>query len=398
MHFMDKYYIVITPFFPEKGSFRGPYILDQVKAILRNSDYKVVVMKPHPFYLKADDYEFDGIKVYRFKDYTIPSNMWPNKFCDWLTSHAMITKLRSIGVDINSVVIAHGHVTKQGAYANYLKLLNPKIKTIVQHHGFDVMSVKDGKLGKKKFHELQCIRHGVEICNSADLNVGVSQLTLEYVLKQSGIKLKNQYILYNGVDTTVFYNKSAENKVFRKDKKHLFTIGCIANFWPLKDQITLIKAIEFLVQQGIRNIRTIFIGTGKTLPGCQSYIKKQGLTDYFVFRKEVMHDQLPDFYHSLDLFVLPSYWEAFGCVYTEAFACGVPFIGVKGQGIEEIIPKEDRNKWLIDKGDALGLAELIRKNMDCCEKKQCLSVPYKIDDLILPFLEYVKKCKDERFV
>ena len=39
-------YLEVTPFFPSPSSWRGAYILDQVKAIQRNSDYEVLVFKP----------------------------------------------------------------------------------------------------------------------------------------------------------------------------------------------------------------------------------------------------------------------------------------------------------------------------------------------------------------
>lgn len=383
-----KYYICITPFFPEIDSFRGPYILDQVRAIERNSDYKVIVMKPCPFWEMKGDYEYEGVKVYRFKDYTLPSNMWPNQLCDWLTARSLLRKLELIGVNINEVAVAHSHVTKQGAYANYLKRENPGILTIVQHHGFDVMSVTDGILGNNNFHKRQCIKHGVEICNSADLNVGVSQLTLDYVLHNPGIHLKNQYVLYNGVDTSLFY------PIPKSEKNERFTIGCIGNFWPLKDQMTLIKAIELLVIDGNKNICCIFVGTGATLEGCKEYVNEQNLNGYFEFRTEVQHSALPDFYHSLDLFVLPSYWEAFGCVYTEAYACGVPFIGVRRQGIAEIIPEEDANKWLIDKGDINQLKKHIeREYKEGITLK--LSCDINIDIMVGQFIDYVNRlvCK-----
>jgi len=335
-----------------------------------------------------DDYVYDDVIVYRFRDYTIPSNMWPNGLCDWLTSRALVAKLKAIGVKIENISVAHAHVTKQGAYANYLKRLNPRMVSVVQHHGFDVMSVTDGRLGKSKIHKLKCIRHGVGICNNADLNIGVSQKTLDYVVNQPGIKLKNKYVLYNGVDTSIF----KPNTLLRQStgKERVFKIGCIGNFWPLKDQITLIKAVEALVKKGVRPVMTFFIGTGATLDKCKNYVETNNLTDYFEFRTEVMHEELPSFYNSLDLFVLPSYWEAFGCVYTEAFACGVPFIGVKEQGIAEIIPDEDVDKWLIDKGDYMKLADLIEQYMSSCNKQMKLSKPWKVDELIQDYLNYLR--------
>ena len=39
-------YLVITPFFPSAQSFRGPYVYDQVKAIMCDGRYRVIVMMP----------------------------------------------------------------------------------------------------------------------------------------------------------------------------------------------------------------------------------------------------------------------------------------------------------------------------------------------------------------
>lgn len=378
-----KYYICITPFFPSARVWQGAYILDQVKAIERVSDYKVIVLKPVPWYGNANDYEYDNIKVYCFRDYTIPSNSWPNRLCDYITSMSLIHKLKSIGIEINDIAVAHAHVTKQGAYVNHLKRKNLNIITIVQHHGFDVMSVTDGRFAKYKFHERQCVRHGVRICNEVDVNVGVSHKTLDYVLQQPIIHLKNQYVLYNGVDKSIFYPKDGV-----KDKSR-FTIGCVANFWPLKDQMTLIKAVEVLRDEGISNLKCIFVGSGVTLQSCKQYVINHNLTNICEFRKEVHHNKLPNFYRSLNLFVLPSYWEAFGCVYTEAYACGVPFVGVSGQGIAEIISEEEMHKWLINKGDYNHLADIISELMLSLNTEMRLSSAIDIDELIKKFLTYI---------
>ena len=380
---MRKVYLVVTPFFPEPNSFRGPYVLDQVKSLQRVSEYRVVVIKPYPFWKKSDEYEIDGVQVYRCPCWNLPSNIWQNKFSDYLSVNSLKGKLKEIGVDIKDIAICHTHVASLGFYALAIKKLNPDCVSVVQHHGFDVFGVTDGKLAKYAWHERHCIRYSRDICNAMDLNVGVSKKTLDYVKAYPGVRLRKEYVLYNGVDTTKFYPPQ------HKKKNQTFTIGCIANFWPLKDQMTLIRAVERLVIAGNHNILVRFIGTGVTRGECEAYVSENNLCKYFSFENEVMHDELRTFYQSLDLFVLPSYWEAFGCVYTEAYACGVPFIGVKGQGISEIIPEEDTDCWLIKQGDDERLADMILSYMND-KRKQFLSEPYDIDKLIDRYIAQIE--------
>lgn len=356
-------------------------MLDQATALMRVTDYKVVVMKPCAVWEKPADYEIDGLNVYRFKHYTLPSNLFPNRVSDWLSTISMLRKLRSIGVNVKDVAVCHGHVTANGIYPLAIKKQNPSCLAVVQHHGFDVMSITDGRFANFKWHKRLCIRYGTMICNAVDLNIGVSQKTLECVKQYPGVNLKREYVLYNGVDTFKFYKTSITHKGF--------VIGCIANFWPLKDQMTLIKAAERVVKRGMKDIYVRFIGTGITREECEHYVKEHQLQPFFSFETEVMHSELCAFYNSLDLFVLPSYYEAFGCVYAEAYACGVPFIGVKGQGISEMISDEEQDKWLIEKGDDVALSEVII-NFRNDRPSQHLSRSYVIDDLVKDYINQIE--------
>lgn len=380
---MKKIYLVITPFFPSQESFRGPYIYDQVKVIQKEGNYNVLVLKPQPFYAKKNDYEYEGVNVFFFSVYDLPSAILPGLF-NILSFLSLKRKLKSLNVAVTDIEIVHAHVTAFGIYANFLKNQVSNTKTILQHHGFDVLSLSNGVLAKFEWHRKWVKNYGIAICNQIDLHVGVSAKTLEYVSEIPEIIMKSQYVLYNGVDVNKFHPI-----IGIKDPCY-FTIGCIANFWPLKDQISLIKAVERLIEEGTLNVRISFIGSGPTLQLCKEYVNEYSLNDFIAFLSEINHVSLNNYYNNLDLFVLPSYYEAFGCVYTEAYACGVPFIAVKGQGIGELIPSEEINRWLIDKGDYKNLANLIQKYMKN-RYSQNLLHSININILINKFLSHINE-------
>lgn len=373
-------YIIITGLFPEHDNFRGAYVHDQVKAIIKSNKYdKVFVFKPSLLQNNEKDYIYDGIKVYRFNTLEIPSAILPGAF-DWYNISSFKKKLKSLDIDIKDISVIHCHVVDKGIYANALKKKNPQIKTILQHHGFDVLSLKNGRCAHMDWHKKYMIWYGSRICNDIDINVGVSNKTLEYLTSYKEVTPKQTYTLYNGVDLSKFY------PIQPKKESDKFVIGCVANFWKLKDQITLIKAIEILKHKGNNNILVRFIGSGATLNECKDYVKNNNLNEQISFETEISHRELNNYYSSLDLFVLPSYWEAFGCVYTEAYACGIPFIAVKGQGISELIPEKDSDKWLIDKGDFVSLSNKIENYINN-RYKQELTTNIDINYLVGEFLQ-----------
>ena len=98
---------------------------------------------------------------------------------------------------------------------------------------------------------------------------------------------------------------------------------------------------------------------------------------------------IPNLMHNtLDLFVLPSYWDSFGCVYVEAYACGVPFMTAKGTGITELISETDFEKWVIEPHDYIALARNIKNYMNKHEK-QILNSAIDIDTLVRNYLDFI---------
>jgi hypothetical protein len=60
------------------------------------------------------------MKVFRFRTYELPSNILPGLF-NFLSIWSLKYKLKTIGVKIKAIEVAHTHVTGLGIYAIALK-------------------------------------------------------------------------------------------------------------------------------------------------------------------------------------------------------------------------------------------------------------------------------------
>lgn len=398
-----SYYICVTPFFPTPSAWQGAYVLDQIKAIQRNSDYEVFVFRG-----ADDDFEYviDDVRVICYKTKAFPSNIL-NGFFNKYNSQSFVRRVKSIGIDIQKVVVAHCHISMHAACGLALKEINPNIKVLLQHHDLDPFNLRSGVIGRfNRYNTRYRAKKAIELYNKVDLHVCVStpvkenliyfpntrpaeifedmHRVLNNVKGLPHITPKDTYVLYNGVDTELF-NPNCGGK--RDDR--IFRIGCVANFQELKDHKTLVEAFKILVEKGYADIRLSLLGTGETRPTIEAYLKENMLYDFVEWPSEVTHDKLPEYYRSLDLFVLPSYFEGFGCVYTEAYACGVPFIVCYHQGAAECIVPEQHYKWLVEPKNPVQLAELIERYY-LKRDKQKLCKEYNINILIKDFLDYIE--------
>lgn len=404
----NKYYLCVTPFFPSPGNWRGAYVLDQVKALQRNSDYDIRVFVGGG---KNDsDYEIDGITVYRYTTRELPSNLL-NGFFNGYNSRSFVKRVLSLGIDPMEVAFVHCHVSMRAACGLALKELNPNIKVLLQHHDLDPFNLRSGVIGRNnRFNIRYRARKAIQLYNKADLHICISQACRDCLQKfpnpreeevyeeykrslalcngLPSIHTKNTYVLYNGVDCQLF-SKQAGHRPQTLEKNAVFRIGCIANFQELKGHITLIKAFEILRHEGYVNLYLSLLGTGETRAICEEYLRSHDLMRYVEWPAEITHDKLPEYYRSLDLFVLPSYFEGFGCVFTEAAACGTPFMGCVNQGYSEYIPASEQSKWLIQPQDYMKLAELI-KHFIKMHTEQTYQYSWDINDLIKKYITYIQ--------
>ena len=361
---MDKpIYIVVTPFFPSSTNWRGSYCYDFVKALQHEGSFDVRVFMPGG----GDAYEYNGVRVRTFRARQLPSAIFPFLFARW-NAASFLRALALEHISVSNVAVCHGHTATFSVYPRAVKKANPNCITLLHHHDPQSFGLNSGVLCHCWFYnliEFPILRWYHE---QIDLHVFISEMVkrsfisapdadwTQYshyrrqmrCLPYRHVRVRHSVVLHNGVDLNIF--KPLKSGMAKRDR---FTIGTIGNFVDWKDQISLLRAAAILKEIG-RDVKLIAIGSGPELEGCKKYAVEKNLD--VDFQGEVPHEKLVDFYQSIDLFVLPSYFEGFGCVFTEAYASGVPFITCKGQGMDDLINEGEEWKWLCNQRDPVDLA------------------------------------------
>ena len=401
---MKRIYLFVTPFFPSPESWRGGFCLDAAQALIRDGRFDVRVFVPGA----GPDYEVEGVRVHRFPRAILPCELAPF-LVDRRNARAFVRRVEETGVKWDEVVVCHVHTVNFAPYAVAARRLNPQILCALQHHFTCPVHVRSGRLGEVPGHATLLYRYWRRLCAAMDVHVFTSERSRASFGKMfvKGMEgpwadlrerlllghwmrpfdpPKSSYVLYNGVDRRKFSPAAAPRHGTG------LVIGCVANFHPLKGQMTLLQAVARL-KGTVPDLTVRFVGSGEAWNECVAFAKAQGLMDVVRFEREMPHERLADFYRSLDLFVLPSsYWEGFCCVYMEAMACGVPVIGCRGISLEEAIPQEAWGDWLVAPHDPAALAERIRKWMSRSDRGKVpeLTGDFDIDHLIGRWLTFVQ--------
>ena len=347
----DKTYLVVTPFFPSKSNFVGNYIFDQLIELRNKTNFKIKIVKVVSIFSNEKDYLYKDFEISIFKVLDLPFFIFPGIFNFF--NKKRFKKFLELK-KINNILISHAHVV----YPSLYLLDIVKSKKIVQHHGLDVLQLLNGRINfLNKIYKNILIRNSFFYLNNADLNIGVSQKVLDNLSFYKQYTPKDELVLYNGVNKLKFFN------IESKAKNKSFNIGCIANFWKIKDHITLIKSVHLLIKDGI-DCKLRLIGSGNTLSLCKNYVNSNSLHENVFFEKELPHSRLNKFYNEIDLFVLPSYYEALGCVYLEAWATQTPFIAIENQGISELVTISNKHIFFSEKENVFMLKDKIKYFID----------------------------------
>ncbi len=263
----------------------------------------------------------------------IAAKTYYRQLCDMLTAHRY---------DAVSV-----HITSDAVLALTVKACNTHAVPVVAHyHGLNVWTEFTTK---HKYREKWYAQRRYRALCHAQAIVGVSDKVTDIVKER--MKRVPAYTVYNGVDTDRFTPVGGGSS----DGVRIVGVG---NLIHIKGFQHLIPAFSRLPD--VENATLHIIGDGVEREALRTLANDLGVADKVVFHGKLPYDEVAEQVRRSDLFVLPSFYEALGCVYLEAMACGVPAIGVRGMGIDEIIA-DGENGYLVRPRDVDDLYEKMKK-------------------------------------
>jgi colanic acid/amylovoran biosynthesis glycosyltransferase len=250
-----------------------------------------------------------------------------------------------------AATLIHAHFAEGGPPALFLsrRLNLPLILHL--HGGAELMT--DANL-RKKWYVWPFLAHRRSLWKRASAFLCVSEYVRTRALK-AGFPPGKLHVHFAGLDCKTFTPKMP---VTEKDPELILYVGRLI---PYKGCDYLIRAMQ-LVQRDCPGSRLVIIGDGSSRCGLQELAKSLGINCDFL--GELKPAEVRSWLEKARVFCGPSVTlqdgqsEAFGIVFLEAQAMGVPVVSFRHGGIPETMC-EGVTGLLAEEGDVKGLAEQI---------------------------------------
>jgi phosphatidylinositol alpha-1,6-mannosyltransferase len=147
----------------------------------------------------------------------------------------------------------------------------------------------------------------------------------------------------NGVDVERFTPGPKDQELTERfglgEKKVLLTVGRVEK---RKGHDMVIQALPEILREIPETVYMV-VGVGSDLNRIKSLARELNVTDQVIFVGRVSDEDLPRYYNTADIFVMPNRTldnndtEGFGLVFLEANACSKPVVGGNAGGVPDAI-------------------------------------------------------------
>ncbi|MGA8220804.1 MAG: glycosyltransferase family 4 protein [Candidatus Acidiferrales bacterium] len=252
--------------------------------------------------------------------------------------------LSAIGQARNAAGIVLAAHPNLAPAARGMKLVSPRLKTIVMSHGVEV------------WKPLALLRRNS--LRNADIALAPSTDTAQKLTDIQGVSPKKIRRLAWPLSPTFLHWADAPAELLLPkgfpQGQTILTVGRWAASERYKGADELIGAVAQL-RSSFPGLHLVAVGGGDDLPRLQKLASKLGVADCVHFLDGISRKELAACYAHADIFALPSTGEGFGLVFLEAMAFARPVVGAACGGATDVI-EDGVNGLLIPPRDPQRLA------------------------------------------
>ena len=330
--------LFISHMYPRKNRDNyGMFVSEQIRAMLeikggfRASVFSPVQYSPWPLFKispKWKQYRETEKTRIDFKEVpvTFPRYLClPRKILRSLAGwscYLAITRSKEMKKIVNEADLIVAHTALFDGWVAKIIAKKYKKKYMVFIHGEDIFQNTFGPRNYFRKNNIKRILYGSEKV------ITVSSYMKRVISDAYEIEEKIE-VLHNGVDLSLF---KAEDRTYTKKIKTI-SAGFLI---PRKANEYVLKSLAKVRKVGIDFEHTI-AGDGPEKQKLEGLAKDLEIGDRVNFIGPYEHKKFPQILSKQDIFILPSWDEAFGVVYIEAMAMGLPVIAANDAGAVDII-------------------------------------------------------------
>ncbi len=227
------------------------------------------------------------------------------------------------------------------------------IRYLTVHRSPDILIAVLAKIISKSYFKLIFSQH-MHIGNKKDLfhsweyrhiDAWITPLKLlaDQTRQNTVIDESRIHVVAQGIELERFLNNRFTGEAARNElnlPQDALIIGLVGRLDPQKGQMTLVKALPRIHKAG-HKVHLLFVGEptrgehADFREKLEENLRSNRLRDFAHFRP--FQENPARVYAAMDVFVLGSYSETYGLVTIEAMASGLPVIGTRSGGTQEII-------------------------------------------------------------
>ena len=338
--------LCLTPWFPNAPGMReGNYIYDSVVAV-RAEDVSVNVLlarawKPWPQTEPTYSSFLPDLELQLLRYPSIPRDFFSG-LSNRMRFVALLNRVVSYGIR-HKVQLIHAQTEAFAEVASVAAQVLG-IPSVVTIHGVNTSHRYLGTTGQRAY-----FRRALRACDNVVL---VGEPIREFFVEIAGADT-NFTVIHNGYSLLPI---SRRTKILVNPKIHFVSVS---NLHEGKGIDLTLAALVRLRASGIKNWTYTIVGDGDQRNALERLVDEYKLAPLVRFAGAVEHAAVSPYLSEADIFVLPSYREAFGVAYLEAMASGLLAIGVEGQGAAEFI-RHGENGLLAKPKNSDDLADQLR--------------------------------------